>query len=131
MTNELPLVHRALARAGVSIRTLKRVTEFDGEAVTLADVYTGEVERIACRSLVIVGMRRPRQELYDELSARGADLARAGIASVNLIGDAQAPGAIVHAVHGGHRFARDFESPADTAPTPARDAAPYERDFPV
>ena len=32
MTNELPLVHRQLARHGVSVDTLQTVTAFDGEA---------------------------------------------------------------------------------------------------
>ena len=31
MTNELPLVHRALGSAGVPIHTLQRVTAFDGD----------------------------------------------------------------------------------------------------
>ena len=123
MTNEMPLVHRALNRAGVPIRTLRRVTAFDGEQVTLADVYTGALERLACRSLVIVGMRKPRDELYQALVGRPDDLARAGIASVTRIGDSLAPGAIVHAVHSGHRYAREF----DALPT----ELPYTRDFPV
>jgi dimethylamine/trimethylamine dehydrogenase len=123
MTNELPLVHRALSRAGVPIRTLRRVTAFDGEQVTLADVYTGALERLACRSLVIVGMRKPREELYQALLGRPDDLDRAGIASVTRIGDSLAPGAIVHAVHSGHRYAREFDmQPAEL---------PYTRDFPV
>ena len=33
MTNELPLVHRALVKADVQIHTLRRVTAFDGETV--------------------------------------------------------------------------------------------------
>ena len=41
MTNELPLVHRALAAAGVRIHTLHRVVGFDGAEATLADVYSG------------------------------------------------------------------------------------------
>jgi dimethylamine/trimethylamine dehydrogenase len=123
MTNELPLVHRALGKAGVPIHTLQRVTAFDGEAVTLADVYSGAEKRLACRSLVIVGMRKPRDDLYQALTARRADLDEAGIASVARIGDAFAPGAIVHAVHSGHRYAREF----DTLPA----ELPYARDFPV
>ena len=39
------------------------------------------------------------------------------------IGDAFAPGAIVHAVHSGHRYAREF----DTLPG----TTPYTRDFPI
>jgi dimethylamine/trimethylamine dehydrogenase len=123
MTNELPGVHRALAQAKVPVRTLQRVTAFDGESVTLADVYSGTLQRLFCRSLVIVGVRVPRDDLYHDLGARGPELERAGIASVTRIGDALAPGAIVHAVHSGHRYAREFEAP------PA--AAPYARDFPV
>jgi dimethylamine/trimethylamine dehydrogenase len=123
MTNELPLVHRALTKAHVPIHTLQRVTAFDGEAVTIADVYSGSEKRLACRSLVIVGVRVPRDELYQALIAKGPDLEKAGIAGVSRIGDAFAPGAIVHAVHSGHRYAREF----DSVPR----AAPYTRDFPV
>jgi dimethylamine/trimethylamine dehydrogenase len=123
MTNELPLVHRALVKAQVPIHTLQRVTAFDGDAVTIADVYSGADKRLPCRSLVIVGVRVPRDELYQTLAARGSDLENAGIAAVSCIGDALAPGAIVHAVHSGHRYAREF----DSAPT----SAPYARDFPI
>jgi dimethylamine/trimethylamine dehydrogenase len=128
MTNELPLVHRALDKAAVSIHTLKRVTAFDGEMVAIADVYTGGEIRLPCKSLVIVGVRKPRDDLYQTLIEDPQALETAGIASVTRIGDALAPGAIVHAVHSGHRFAREL----DAAPTPdAVDAAPYVRDFPV
>jgi dimethylamine/trimethylamine dehydrogenase len=123
MTNELPLVHRALGNAGVPIHTLHRVKAFDGATVTLADVYSGKEKDLACRSLVIVGMRKPRDELYHALLARESELKDAGIASVARIGDSLAPGAIVHAVHGGHRYAREFDS-ENAEP-------PYTRDFPL
>jgi dimethylamine/trimethylamine dehydrogenase len=122
MTNELPLVHRALVEAGIAIHTLQRVTAFDGEEVTLADVYSGALKPLPCRSLVIVGVRTPRDELYRALQDSGEALQAAGIASVTQIGDALAPGAIVHAVHSGHRYARELDG------VPA--AAPYKRDFP-
>ena len=123
MTNELPLVHRALGKAGVPIHTLQRVAGFDGECVTLADVYSGAEKRLACRSLIVVGIRKPNDSLYHALAARPKDLDRAGIAGLTRIGDCFAPGAIVHAVHGGHRFAREFEAKAGEAP--------YTRDYPV
>ena len=123
MTNELPLVHRALTEAGVAIHTLKRVTAFDGESVSIADVYTGIEVRLPCRSLVLVGIRKPNDDLYHALTARSSDLDTAGVATVTRIGDCHAPGAIVHAVHSGHRYAREFES--------IREDAPYTRDFPV
>ena len=123
MTNELPLVHRALVKAHVPIHTLQRVTAFDGDAVTIADVYSGTEKRLACASLIIVGVRVPMDDLYQTLIARGPDLERAGIAAVTRVGDALAPGAIVHAVHSGHRYAREF----DTIPA----ASPYTRDYPL
>jgi dimethylamine/trimethylamine dehydrogenase len=116
-------VHRALGKAGVPIHTLQRVTAFDEGAVTIADVYSGTEQRLACRSLVIVGFRVPRDDLYQALVAKGPDLEKAGIAAVTRIGDALAPGAIVHAVHSGHRYAREF----DTVPG----TVPYTRDYPV
>jgi dimethylamine/trimethylamine dehydrogenase len=133
MTNELPLVHRALGKAGVPIHTLKRVTGFDGESVALADVYSGTGTHLPCRSLILVGMRKPRDALLVALRARAADLERAGIASVTAIGDALAPGAIVHAVHSGHAFARGFEAARrGTASGEAVSGdALYTRDFPV
>jgi dimethylamine/trimethylamine dehydrogenase len=129
MTNELPLVHRALSKAGVASLTLHLVADFDGETVTVADVYTGVQQRLPCRSLVIVGMRKPRDELYRALMERRDDLTRAGVASVTCIGDALAPGAIVHAVHSGHRHAREFDREA--ACSNAQPPAPYTRDFPL
>jgi dimethylamine/trimethylamine dehydrogenase len=123
MTNELPLIHRALGKAGVPILTLRRVAAFDGECATLADVYTGSEQRVACRSLLVVGMRKPNDDLYHALMARPSELEKAGIASVTRIGDCFAPGAIVHAVHSGHRFARELDrGPSET---------PYARDYPI
>jgi dimethylamine/trimethylamine dehydrogenase len=65
----------------------------------------------------------PRDDLYQALLAKGPELKDAGIASVTRIGDALAPGAIVHAVHSGHRYAREFDAPPGLTP--------YTRDFPV
>jgi len=122
MTNELPLVAQALARRQIAVTTLARLSAFDGEAATLSHVFTGEQTRIPCRSVLIVGQRQPNDELYHALSERMADLIAAGIASVERIGDALAPGAIAHAVHSGHKLARELGSRA-----PAR---PYRRDTP-
>ena len=92
MTNELPLVHRALVKAGVPIHTLHRITSFDGEAVTLADVYSGAEKQLACRSGRHRGhAQAARDELYAALIGRSEDVRKAGIASVTRIGDCLAP----------------------------------------
>lgn len=108
MTNELPLVHRALLRRRIPVTTLQTVTGFDGEMATLAHVFTGEETTMHCHSILIVGLRRPRSALREALDLRRAEVEAAGIASVTTIGDALAPGAIAHAVHSGHKAAREL-----------------------
>jgi dimethylamine/trimethylamine dehydrogenase len=125
MSNEQPQVHRALFSAGITLHTLSRVTAFAGGAVTLANQFTNAETELACRSLVIVGARFANDRLHGELSARAGELAAAGIRSVTRIGDALAPGAIVHAVYSGQRYARELD--ADPATLAFRRDAPLAR----
>ena len=113
MTNEQPLIHQALARRGITLRTLEIVTGFDGETLSLAQIFSGAPSRIAARSLVVVGQRQGGSGLYDDLVAIGHK-------SVHLTGDANAPGAIVHATYHGHKTAQELGRPA---PVIRRDAA--------
>jgi dimethylamine/trimethylamine dehydrogenase len=116
MSNELPRVHQALAHTGVAVRTLQRVVAFDGAELTLADLFTDAQTRLPCATLVVVGMRRPRDELLHELRAMPERLAAAGIKSVDAVGDALVPGAIAHAVYFGHRYARELDAAAGELP---------------
>ncbi|MRG54427.1 NAD(P)-binding protein [Phyllobacterium sp. SYP-B3895] len=122
MTNELPLVHRALARRNVRVTTLHMLTAFDGAMATLTHLFTGETFRIKCRSVLIVGLRMPRNELFEALTARSEDVSAAGIKSIRRIGDGLAPGAIAHAVLSGHTCAQELGG---------RQYAPYRRDTPI
>jgi len=129
MTNEQPQVHRALAKAGVGLHTLSRVVRFELGEVVIANLFTGEERRLPCRSLVIVGARRTRDELYQALMMRAKELEPGGIISVDRIGDALVPGAIVHAVHSGHRYARELDT-EDGSELYRRDA-PIVEDLPL
>ena len=128
MSNEQPQIHRALSAAGIGVHTLSRVTAFEGGGVTLAGQFTDRATRLECQSLVIVGTRFANDALYTDLTARAPEVTAAGIRSVTRIGDALAPGAIVHAVYSGHRYAREMDAdPASLsyrrdAPLPARDS---------
>jgi dimethylamine/trimethylamine dehydrogenase len=115
MTNEQPNVHQALARAGVDILTRRHVASFADGVVTTADIFTGQRAEHACATLVIVGMRRPRRDLYDALWRRRSQWDHWGVKSVNLVGDALAPGALVHAIHSGHLYARELDAPKTDA----------------
>jgi dimethylamine/trimethylamine dehydrogenase len=123
MSNEQPQVHRALASAGIALHTLSRVSAFANGAVTLANQFTNEETQLECASLVIVGTRFANDTLYAELMTRAGEFADAEIRSVTRIGDALAPGAIVHAVYSGHRYAEEL----DAEPAAVR----YRRDAPL
>jgi dimethylamine/trimethylamine dehydrogenase len=110
MSNEQPQIHRALFNAGVELHTLARVTAFEGGEVTLAGLFTNAERRLPCGALVIVGARFANDALYQALSGRADDLSAAGIRSVVRIGDALAPGALVHAIYSGHRYARELDA---------------------
>jgi dimethylamine/trimethylamine dehydrogenase len=126
MTNEQPLIHQALARRGIGYRTLEIVTGFDGETLQLAQIFSGEARQIAARSLVIVGQRQGGSALHAALQA--ADLTAAGIRSLHLTGDANAPGAVAHAVYQGHRTAQELGRAAAEIRA-GRDAPFAPRDF--
>jgi dimethylamine/trimethylamine dehydrogenase len=121
MTNEQPHVHQALARRGIGYRTLEIVTGFDGDTLSLAQIFSGEARTIEARSLVIVGQRAGGSALYDALLA-------AGTPGLHLTGDANAPGAVAHAVYQGHKTARELGLVANKdavlrdAPFSSRDA---------
>ena len=82
--------------------------------------------QIAARSLVIVGQRQGGSTLHAALET--ADLAAAGIRSLHLTGDANAPGAIAHAVYQGHKTARELGLAASQIMV-RRDAPFAPRDF--
>ncbi len=126
MTNEQPLIHAALRRRGIAIRSLEIVAGFDGETLQLAQIFSGEPRSIAAQSLVIVGQRLGGSKLYDDLL--NGDCKSAGIASVKLAGDAHAPGAIAHAVYSGHKTARELGVAAKDIMV-LRDAPFAPRDF--
>ena len=128
LSNELPLVHQSLARRGVALQTLSTVCGFDGQVATISDIFTGALRSLPCRSLVIVGVRRPADGLYLDLLAQRHAWPRAGIQSAVRIGDALAPGAVVHAVHSGHLHARALDAPA--APQPYRLDTPFTVETP-
>ncbi len=105
MTNELPFVYRALAARNVAIHTSTNLMDFDGRRAMLQNLFNAVPTELDVDGIVIVGHREPRDELYQTLSAALPDNEPP---SLHLLGDALAPGAIVHAVHSGHGYARSL-----------------------
>jgi dimethylamine/trimethylamine dehydrogenase len=115
-TLEFPYIQKRLREVGVEIVTAHNLVEFDNEHTTLTDVWSGRKRVIDCASVLSITARLPNDDLFQDLAARESDWGHAGIKSVHLIGDALAPGAIVHAIYAGHRVARELDEIATGAP---------------
>lgn len=107
MTNELPYVYKALGEQGVEILTTTNLDHFDGTRAQMRNLFNDEVLERQVDAVVIVGLRLPNTTLYESLQAlQASGDGTLALAHIALVGDALAPGAIAHAVHSGHGFAR-------------------------
>jgi dimethylamine/trimethylamine dehydrogenase len=122
MTNEQPFVHRSLHEKGVQLHTLSLLKGHADGAARLANIFSGAEQEVAAASVVVVGHRAPEDRLYRELVARQDEFVDAGIVSMQRLGDALAPGAIVHAVYSGHLHARLLDEAEDPG---------YQRDIQI
>lgn len=107
---------RILARMtelDIEMQTHQNLTAVESGSVVLANVHTGVETRLEAASVVLVTARRPNDSLYRELMGNPGALETAGIRSVTALGDCLAPGAIVHAVYAGHRYARELDVPVE------------------
>jgi dimethylamine/trimethylamine dehydrogenase len=108
-TLEHARIQERLLRLGVEIVANRIVTGFRGDHVATACVYTQRPRDIACASVVTVTARLPNDQLYLSLRGDPEALQAAGIKTVTRVGDACAPATIAHAVHAGHRYARELD----------------------
>lgn len=122
-TLEQIAIHPRLVEAGVEIVLNRGITEIGADHVISNCVYTGRSQRFDCDAVVMVASRLENRELFNELKARKAEWADAGIRSVEIIGDANAPGPIAWATYAGHRYARELDGPD------RGDALPFRREI--
>ena len=122
-TLEQHAIHVRLAEAGVRIVLNRGVTAIRAEGVETNCSYTDARDVMDCDGVVMVASQTPQDGVYRELLGRRADWADAGIRSVKVIGDAEAPGPIAWATYAGHRYARELDEPD------RGDALPFRREI--
>ncbi len=108
-TLEQAAIHQRLVGMGVSIELNRGVTAIASDHVISNCSYTGAERQIAADGVVMVASRSGKDALWRALQQRQADWADAGIKSVKVFGDAQAPGPIAWATYAGHRYARELD----------------------
>ncbi len=117
--------HRIQARMlelGIGVVTDHNLARIGDAEAELACNYSDRRRSVPAASVVMVTSRRPNNELYLALTQHQDKLAEAGIASVQAIGDCDAPSTIAAAVYDGHRAARELDAP------PADPDLPFRRE---
>ena len=112
-TLEQARIQKRLLELGVAIQAHRGLVEIAVGSATLRCVYTGRDSQQLADAVVLVTARLPDDALYQSLLLRQAEWADAGLRSVNVLGDALAPGPIAAAVYAGHKYARGLDGPED------------------
>jgi dimethylamine/trimethylamine dehydrogenase len=86
-------------------------------------MFTDMKRPLECDGVLLVSSRVENNAVYNDLKLREAEWADAGIKSVKLIGDANAPGPIAWATYAGHRYARELDG------DDIGDALPFRREI--
>ncbi|WP_133485409.1 FAD-dependent oxidoreductase [Aliiroseovarius marinus] len=116
-------IHRRLVEMGVTIELNRGITAIGKDHVETNCTFTDQRRAIECDGVLLVSAKQENNGVYNELKARQADWADAGIKSVKLIGDANAPGPIAWATYAGHRYARELDG------EDIGDALPFRREI--
>ncbi|MGB1390677.1 MAG: FAD-dependent oxidoreductase, partial [Paracoccaceae bacterium] len=115
-------IHKRLAEMGVDIVLNRGVTRIGQGAVTSDCVFTGMERELPADAVVMVASRTGQDAVYRALKAEHYAWTDAGLLSVRMIGDAEAPGPIAWATYAGHRYARELDT-GDIG-----DALPFRRE---
>ncbi|MGY2200860.1 oxidoreductase [Pseudomonas gingeri] len=109
-TLEASRILKRLMTLEVELVRHHNISRFEPGNLHLRCEISGRPRVLECQSLVSVTARLPDDALHAALLDQGVALAQAGIGSVSLVGDSQAPGTIAAAVYQGHKFARYLDS---------------------
>ena len=110
-TLEQATIHKRLAEQGVGIVLNRGISAIAADHVKSNCVFTGQSTDFAADAVIMVASRTGNDELWVDLQASKAQWTDSGIISVQLFGDAQAPGPIAWATYAGHRYARELDMP--------------------
>ncbi|MEO6444927.1 MAG: FAD-dependent oxidoreductase, partial [Gemmatimonadaceae bacterium] len=111
-TLEQERVQRRLLALGVSLYTQCSVDAMCAGGVRLTSAVEAGARELPCDAVVLITDRTPNDALYQALVPLQED---GRLASLRLIGDAEAPNIIAQAVFAGHLAAREFGEPVSDA----------------
>ena len=121
-TLEQGFIQKRLLEMDVEIILSHAVSKVAVGSAELECTYTGRKTDHASDAIVMVTSRTSSDSLWQGLKNRRDDWEPAGIKSVKVIGDAEAPAPIAWATYAGHRYARELDEPD------IGDALPFRRE---
>ena len=121
-TLEQAFIQKRLIELDVDIHVTRAVVSIEKDHVQLECIYSGRVETLVADAVVLVTSRIGNDNLWTDMQAREDEWADAGIKTVKVIGDAEAPAPIAWATYAGHRYARELDEAA------IGDALPFRRE---
>jgi dimethylamine/trimethylamine dehydrogenase len=110
-TLEQGVIMRRLLELGVTVHLSKAPEVIGAHEITLGCIWTGRQSTQAADAVVLVTSRQPNDGLFH--ATRALDWAGAGIRTLQLIGDAAAPGPIAWATYAGRNWAEGLDQPQD------------------
>jgi dimethylamine/trimethylamine dehydrogenase len=115
-TLEQGTIMRRLLEIGVEVHLSKAPEAVGAAGITLGCTWTGRQTTLPAEAVVYVTSRTPNDQLFQ--AAKALDWQGAGIRSLQLIGDAAAPGPIAWATYAGRNWAEGLDMPdrGDTLP---------------
>jgi dimethylamine/trimethylamine dehydrogenase len=121
-TLEQGLIQQRLLEIGVEVFVTRGLSSVDIDHVKTKCIYTARETSIACEAVVMVTSRLPCDQIYLDLKDCENAWGDHNIASVRVVGDANAPAAIAWATYAGHRYAEELDEPS------LGDALPFRRE---
>jgi dimethylamine/trimethylamine dehydrogenase len=110
-TLEQGAIHQKLANLGVKVVLNRGMASINSGSFISNCMFTDKTVEHPCDSVVMVASRLSNNSIFHELIEREAEWADAGIKTVKVIADAEAPGPIAWATYAGHRYARELDVP--------------------
>ena len=109
-TLEQAEIQKRLIEMGVKIELNRGLISIFNSKLISNCIYTQIEKEIETQNIVMVASRKPHDQLYNDLLLKRTEWIDAGIKSIKLIGDANAPGPIAWATYAGHRYARELDT---------------------
>jgi dimethylamine/trimethylamine dehydrogenase len=114
-TLEQGRIQKRLIQLDVTLLPFHTLASHTPTTATVTHTLTSAETSLACDAIVMVTDKIPNDALYHELKHA---LAEGKLASLRLIGDAEAPGIIAQAIYSGHLAAREFDENINQDETP-------------